>query len=62
MTRQTLAILTDFDGTISDFDVSDFIYQNFAAVGIMARSLNLGEGRRRSVRRERIERCRSDQV
>lgn len=34
MTGQTLAILTDFDGTISDFDVSDFIYQNFAAVGM----------------------------
>jgi 2,3-diketo-5-methylthio-1-phosphopentane phosphatase len=34
MTAQPIAILTDFDGTISDFDVSDFIYQNFAAVGM----------------------------
>lgn len=28
------AILTDFDGTISVFDVSDFVYQRFAACGM----------------------------
>lgn len=32
--RQPFAILTDFDGTISQFDVADFIYQHFAACGM----------------------------
>lgn len=34
-TPSPLVILSDFDGTISKFDVSDFIYQNFAGCGML---------------------------
>ena len=32
--HRPLVILSDFDGTISEFDVSDFIYKNFAGCGM----------------------------